>query len=72
MQGLRESVFDGAAFLIAFYGTFLTVLAGFVIVFHRVRTLNPRVTRALLLIITLLLVGFGLTLIAQGVGLIAS
>lgn len=70
VEGLRESVFHGAAFLIAFYGAFLGVLTGFVVVFNRVRTLDVRVTRALLLIITILLVVFGLSLIGQGVGLI--
>ncbi len=70
VDGLRQSVLHGAAFLIAFYGSFLGVLAAFVAVFNRVRTLDARLTRALLLIITILLLGFGLSLVGQGLGLI--
>lgn len=70
VQGLRESVLHGVAFLVAFYGTFLGVLICFVGVFNKMRTLDPRITRALLLIITIMLVVFGLSLIGQGVGLI--
>ena len=70
LQGLRQSIFDGGAFLVAFYGTFLAILSGLIVVFNRMRTLDPRVTRALLLIITILLLVFGLSLIGQGVGLI--
>jgi threonine/homoserine/homoserine lactone efflux protein len=70
LEGLSQSVFHGVAFLIAFYGTFLSVLAGYVLVFDRLRSIDPRVTRALLLIITILLVVFGLSLIGQGLGLI--
>ena len=69
VQGLRSSIFDGAAFLIAFYGTFMGVLLALIAVFNRVRLLDPRLTRAVLLLVTLLLVIFGLSLIAQGVGL---
>lgn len=70
VQGLRESVLHGVAFLVAFYGTFLGVLICFVGVFNKMRTLDPRITRALLLIITIMLVVFGLSLIGQGLGLI--
>ncbi|MEP7290446.1 MAG: LysE family transporter [Chloroflexota bacterium] len=70
VQGLRQSVLHGAAFMVAFYGTFLGVLSAFVLVFNRVRSLNPRITRALLLIITLIMLVFGLSLIGQGLGLI--
>ena len=70
VQGLRESVLHGAAFLIAFYGTFLGVLQALIAVFNRVRTLDARVTRALLLVITGLLVIFGASLIGQGLGII--
>jgi threonine/homoserine/homoserine lactone efflux protein len=70
LQGLRDSIFSGAAFLIAFYGSFMVVLSAFVFVFDRVRTLDPRITRALLLIITILLLVFGLSLIGQGLGIL--
>lgn len=67
VQGARESVVHAAAFLVAFYGTFLAVLAGWVVVFNRVRSLDARLTRGLLLVIAVMLLVFGLTLIAQGV-----
>lgn len=70
LQGLSESALHGIAFLIAFYGTFLGILAGYVLVFDRLRGIDPRITRALLLIITILLVVFGLSLIGQGLGII--
>ncbi len=71
VEGLRTSIFAGAAFLIAFYGSIMGVLLGLIAVFNRVRLLDPRLTRAVLLLVTLLLVIFGLSLIAQGVGLTA-
>ncbi len=70
IEGLSQSIFHGVAFLVAFYGTFLAFLVGLIGVFNRVRALDPRVTRALLLVITVLLLVFGLSLIGQGVGLI--
>ncbi len=69
VQGLRESVLHGAAFLLAFYGTFMGLLVILILVFNRVRSLSPRLTRALLLVIALMLLVFGLSLIAQGLGL---
>lgn len=70
VQGARESVLHAVAFLVAFYGIFLGVLAGWVAVFNRVRSLDPRLTRGLLLVITLMLLVFGLSLIGQGLGII--
>jgi len=70
MQGLRDSVFHGVAFLIAFYGTFIAILIAFVLTFDRIRSLDPRILRALLLLVTLLLLVFGLSLIGQGVGVV--
>lgn len=70
IEGMRQSILHGAAFLVAFYGTFIGVLAALVLVFDRVRALDPRVTRALLLLIAGLLLVFGLSLIGQGLGLI--
>ncbi len=70
VEGLRQSPLHGAAFLVAFYGTFLAVMLALIALFNHVRTLDPRVTRALLLLIAGLLVVFGLSLIGQGVGLL--
>jgi threonine/homoserine/homoserine lactone efflux protein len=68
VQGLRESILHGVAFLLAFYGSFLAVLSAYVVVFSRIGKLDARVTRALLLIIMVLLLVFGLSLIGQGIG----
>ncbi len=70
VQGLRASVFHGAAFLLAFYGTFMLILIGFIAVFNRVRALDARFTRALLLLLTVLLAVFGLSLIGHGIGVV--
>lgn len=72
VQGLRESIFHGLAFLVAFYGTFLGTMIAQIVIFDRLRRIDPRVTRALLLIIALALVLFGASLIGQGLGIIAS
>lgn len=71
VQGLRQSVLHGVAFLIAFYGTFLGMLTLFVFIFDRARQLDRRVTQTLLLVTVIALVVLGLRFIAQGIGLIA-
>jgi len=69
-QGLDDSVLSGLAFMLAFYGTFLGILAGWVLVFERLRRVNPKVTRALVLVTVIVLALLGVSLIAQGAGLI--
>lgn len=69
-QGLEESLLTGLAFLVAFYGVFLGVLAGWVFVFDRLRRVNPKVTRALVLVTVIVLALLGVRLIAEGAGLI--
>jgi threonine/homoserine/homoserine lactone efflux protein len=70
-QGLDISPLGGLAFLLAFYVPFLFVLGGWVIVFDRLRTLNPRITRGLVLITIIVLAVLGFQLVLQGLGLIA-
>jgi threonine/homoserine/homoserine lactone efflux protein len=72
LQGLEQSPFHAIAFLAAFYVTFLSLLALLVIVFDRLRRLDERITRAILYLTVLLLVGFGLLFILQGAGVIES
>lgn len=67
IRGLRESVWIGIAFLVAFYGTFVVLLIGWVLIFDRLRQLDPRIVRAILLLTVVILVVFGLSLIWQGV-----
>ncbi len=63
IQALGESVWHGVAFLVSFYGAFLTLLALTVALFNRVRTLDARFTRVILMITLVILVVFGLSLI---------
>ncbi len=70
LQGLEQSPIHAAAFLIAFYGTFLSILALIVLVFDRLRRLDERITRAALRLTLVILVAFGLLLILQGLGLL--
>lgn len=71
IQGLQQSIWHGLAFLVSFYGTFLFMMSLIVFLFDRLRRLDERVTRAVLLITVVVLVFFGLSLLAQGLGLIA-
>jgi threonine/homoserine/homoserine lactone efflux protein len=68
VSALAESVLHGAAFLLGFYGTFLSMLALLVLVIDRVRRLDERMTRALLWATLALLLVFGASLIVRGVG----
>lgn len=70
-QGLDDSLIAGAGFMLAFYGVFLGILAGWVFIFDRLRRVNPKVTRSLVLVTVIALVFLGVRLIAQGVGLIS-
>ncbi|MCB9450830.1 MAG: LysE family transporter [Anaerolineaceae bacterium] len=63
VQALSQSVWHGAAFMLAFYGVFLGVLAALVVVFDLMRRLDPRVTRLLMLATIGVLVYFALQLI---------
>ena len=47
-------------------------MALLVLMFNYVRQLNERITRGLMLLTIVILVGFGLMLIGQGLGIIAA
>jgi threonine/homoserine/homoserine lactone efflux protein len=70
LQGLEQSPLHAAAFLAAFYVTFLFLLALIVVVFDRLRRLDERITRGVLRLTLFILVVFGLLLIVQGLGLV--
>lgn len=72
VKSLEQSVWHGTAFMLAFYGTFLILLAGWVIVFDRLRNLNPRITSTIFLITLIVMVLFSLSLIGQGLRIISS
>lgn len=63
VQALSQSALHALAFLAAFYGTFLAMLALIVLLFDRVRRLDARITRALVWLTLAVLVIFGVTLI---------
>jgi len=67
IEALQQSIWHGFAVLIAFYGTFLTILAATVLIFDRLRRLDERITRGILLLTIVILVWFGATLIVQGI-----
>jgi threonine/homoserine/homoserine lactone efflux protein len=70
ISALNESVGAGAAFLLSFYLPFLLLLAGYVILFDRLRRLDPRIVRGIQIVVIIILVLFALRLIAQGVGIL--
>jgi threonine/homoserine/homoserine lactone efflux protein len=63
---LQLSIWHGVAFMLAFYGTFLSILALYVIVFDRLRRLDARFTQIIFLITLAVLVIFGISLVLQG------
>lgn len=67
IEGLQQSLWHGVAVLVGFYGVFLSILAATVFIFDRLRRLDERVTRGILLLTIVILVGFGLSLIVQGI-----
>lgn len=66
LEGLQQSVLHGLVFIVAFYGTFLGIMAAFVILFDRLRTLDPRITQALSLVSVVVLVALGASLLWDG------
>lgn len=68
IKGLAESFLHAAAFLLAFYGTFLSLLAAWVLVFDRLRRVDERFTRLILRVTIGVLVVLGGALILQGLG----
>jgi len=70
LEGLRQSLWHGVAFLLAFYGTFLGLLALTVFLFDRLRQLDERVTRGLVLLTILILVVFSAQLMLQGLNIL--
>lgn len=65
-EGFAVSVAHGIGFLIAFYVTFLGMMAAFVLLFDRLRHVDLRVTRAVSLISVLIMTLLGLQFIWQG------
>jgi len=67
LLALEQSFWTGAAFVAAFYGTFLGGMTLIVLGVDRLRTVDPRLTNGLLGVVAVLLAFFGCFLIYQGV-----
>jgi threonine/homoserine/homoserine lactone efflux protein len=67
IRALNISLLHGAAFLVAFYGSFICLIALTVAIFDRLRSLDPRITRGILLFTAVLLTWFALTTLWQGI-----
>lgn len=67
VKGLDQSLLHGLAFLAAFYGTFMVIMVGVVVVFHAARRLDARLVRGMVQFSALVLFFFGLSLIWQGI-----
>lgn len=67
LQGWREAPIRGVGFLLGFYGAMIASLAVLIAAFSSARRLGPRVTRVLVGLSALALLGFGLLQLAQGV-----
>jgi threonine/homoserine/homoserine lactone efflux protein len=73
LDAMRNSGWHALAFLVGFYGTFLGLMVIFVVVLERLRRLDPRFTRGLLLISVVVLVILGLNIFWQGLqGLVSA
>ncbi len=71
VRGLNESLLSGIGFLLGFYGTFIGILGLYVVVFDRLRRIDERVTRGIVLLTLVIMLVFGLWLIARGLGFIS-
>jgi threonine/homoserine/homoserine lactone efflux protein len=67
IAGWRAHPLNGAAFLFGFYGVMISALAVLIVLFASARQLGPRVSRILLGVSALGLLGFGAFQLWQGV-----
>jgi len=71
VQAIDISVWHAMAFLFVFYATFLCGLCAWVLLFHQVGRVRVSTLRALILVTMLLLLWFGMRLIADALDLAA-
>ena len=69
VSALALSVGHALVFLLAFYGTFLIGLCGWVFLFHHIRQVDERYLRMVILLTIGLLVWFGTSLMMSAIGL---
>jgi threonine/homoserine/homoserine lactone efflux protein len=66
IQGLRESIWQGIAFLLAFYLPFMALITLTAFLFDRLGRLDPRLTRAAIFVTIMVMTLFALSLVWQG------
>ncbi len=67
LQGLEVSVWYGAAYLFAFYATFMSLMLGLIFLVHQLGSLGVRAARGALLAAVVLLAVLGASLVGDGV-----
>lgn len=67
VEALAQSWLHAGVFLLGFYTTFMTTLAALVLIFDRLRRLNPRITLGLLYLTIFILALLGVQLIFDGI-----
>jgi threonine/homoserine/homoserine lactone efflux protein len=67
IRAMEISALHAVGFVIAFYGTFIGIMLGFVVLFERARTLPPGVVRMLSLLSVIVLGILGIVLIISGI-----
>jgi threonine/homoserine/homoserine lactone efflux protein len=67
VAGWRETPMNGAGFLTGFYIAMISTLAAIILVFGTAARLGPKVNRALLGISSIMLFGFGMYQLLQGI-----
>jgi len=70
VSALELSLGHALAFLVAFYGTFMLGLSGWIFLFHHLRRVNQRYLKAIILLTIALLLWFGTSLILSAVGVV--
>ena len=66
LSALEESIWDGIAFLLGFYGLFIGGMVALAIIFDQARRFGPRVVRGMVLASIVILSVFGVLLIYRG------
>lgn len=70
VAALELSLGHALAFLVAFYGTFMLGLSGWIFLFHHLRRVNQRYLKGIILLTIALLLWFGTSLILSAVGVV--
>jgi hypothetical protein len=64
----QQSPLAAILYILAFYGIFFVGLTVIIVIFDRLRQLDPRITRRIILVSIIVLAFFGASLLWQGIG----